>query len=67
MDGLSRELIAIVPVGVGLAGLVLRPGKRIARIDSCLLAVEKEQAHTSGLPEGLGLTGRVEPSPGTGA
>ena len=66
MDGLSQELIAIVLVGIGLAGLILHLGKRIDRIDARLLAVEKEQARTSGLLEGLGLTGRAEPHLGTG-
>ena len=66
MDGLSQELIAIVLVGIGLAGFILHLGKRIDRLDVHLLAVEKEQARTSGLLEGLGLTGRTEPSPGPG-
>ena len=66
MDGLSQELIAIVLVGIGLAGLILHLGRRIDRIDARLLAVEKEQARTSGLLEGLGLTGRAEPNLGTG-
>ena len=66
MAGLSQELIAIVLVGIGLAGLILHLGKRIDRLDVRLLAVEKEQARTFGLLEGLGLTGRAEPSPGHG-
>ena len=66
MDGPSRELIAIVLVGIGLAGLILHLGKRIDRVDARLLAVEKEQARTSGLLVGLGLTGRAEPHLGTG-
>ena len=66
MDGLSQELIAIVLVGIGLAGLNLHPGKRIDRLDVRLLVDEKGQARTSGLLEGLGLTGRAEPSPGPG-
>ena len=36
------------------------------RLEDRLLAVEKEQARTSGLLEGLGLTGRAEPAPGAG-
>ena len=66
MDGLSQELIAIVLVGIGLAGLILHLGKRIDRLDVRLLAVGKEQARTSGLLEGLGLTGRAEPNHGSG-
>ena len=66
MADLSQELIAIVLVGIGLAGLILHLGKRIDRLDVRLLAVEKEQARTSGLLEVLGLTGRAEPSPGHG-
>ena len=34
------------------------------RLETRLLAVEKEQARTSGLLEGLGLTGRAQPAPG---
>ena len=37
----------------------LRDGQ--SRIETRLLAVEKEQARTSGLLEGLGLTGRATP------
>lgn len=66
MDGLSRELIAIVLAGIGLAGLIPHLGKRIDRIDARLLAVEKEQARTSELLEGLGLSGRAEPNFGSG-
>lgn len=66
MDGVSQELIAIVLVGIGLAGLILHLGKRIERIDPRLLVVMKELARTSGRLEGLGLAGRAEPSPGTG-
>ena len=36
------------------------------RIESRLLAVENQQARTSGLLEGLGLTGRAQPAPGAG-
>ena len=34
-----------------------------SRLEDRLLAVEKEQARTSGLLEGLGLTGRAKPEP----
>ena len=64
MIGLPRELIATALAGVGPAGLILRLGTRVDRIDSRLLAVETEQARTYGLPECLGLAGRAEPSPG---
>ena len=36
------------------------------RIETRLLAVENQQARTSGLLEGLGLTGRAQPAPGAG-
>ena len=58
MVTLSQEIIAVVIVGIGLAGLILQLGRRleqrIDRIDARLLAVEKEQARTSGLLEGFG-------------
>ena len=55
---ISPEFIAILLVGAALAGLVLNGQNRI---EDRLLAVEKAQAHTSGLLEGLGLTNRVTP------
>ena len=62
---ISPEFIAIIAVGVSLAGLMLtvrsRIEGRLLAVEERLLAVEKEQAHTSGLLEGLGLTGRANP------
>lgn len=51
---------AILAVGIGLAALIVTgTGWLSAR----LTAVEKEQARTSGLLEGLGFTGRAGASP----
>jgi len=55
-------LIAILAGWVSLAGLVLRLGGRIDRLEARLAAVEKETARIGGLLEGLGLTGRMQPS-----
>ena len=64
MAWITPEIIAIVAVGVALGGLVIR-GQH--RLEDRLLAVEKEQARTSGLLEGLGITGRTAPPPSHGA
>jgi len=64
MAWITPEIIAIVAVGVALAGLVIR-GQH--RLEDRLLAVEKEQARTSGLLEGLGITGRTAQTPNPGA
>ena len=53
-------LIAILAGWVSLAGLVLRLGGRIDRVESRLAAVEKETARIGGLLEGLGFTGRAQ-------
>ena len=53
-------LIAICAGWISLAGLVLRLGGRIDRVETRLAAVEKETARIGGLLEGLGLTGRVQ-------
>ena len=55
-------LIAILAGWISLAGLVLRLGGRIDRMEARLAAVEKETARIGGPLEGLGLTGRVQPS-----
>ena len=68
---MSPELIAIIAAAVGLAGLNLglftwlKHG--LTRLEDRMLAVEKEQARTSGLLEGLGFTGRATPTPPAGA
>ena len=49
-------------VGIALVGLLIHLAGRITRVETRLLAVEKEQARTSGLLEGLGLTGRIDPA-----
>ena len=64
MAWITPEIIAIVAVGVALAGLVIR-GQH--RLEDRLLAVEKEQARTSGLLEGLGITSRIAQPPTHGA
>ena len=56
IKSISPELVAILLVGAALAGLVLNGQNRI---EDRLLAVERSQAHTSGLLEGLGLTGQL--------
>jgi len=71
MAWITPETIAIVAVGAALAGLVIRSRHRLedclAAIENRLLAVEKEQARTSGLLEGLGITGRAAQTPNHGA
>ena len=57
---MSPELIAILAGWVSLAGLVLRLGGRIDRVETRLAAVEKETARIGELLEGLGLTGRAQ-------
>ena len=63
---------SVIGVGITLAALIvgliawvrsdvkeLKAGQ--SRLENRLVAVEKEQARTSGLLEGLGLTGRATP------
>ena len=57
---MTLELIAILAGWISLAGLMLRLGGRIDRVEARLTAVEKETARIGGLLEGLGLTGRVQ-------
>ena len=52
--------MAILAGWISLAGLMLRLGGRIDRVEARLTAVEKETARIGGLLEGLGLTGRVQ-------
>ena len=63
---MSPETIAIIStvvgVGIALAGLLMHLGGRITRVEDRLGSVERELARTSGLLEGLGLTGRAEPA-----
>ena len=54
MARITPAIIAIV--AVALAGLVVR---RRHQLEDRLLAVEKEQARTSGLLKGLGITERA--------
>ena len=57
---MTLELIAILAGWISLAGLMLRLGGRIDRVEARLAAVEKETARIGGLLEGLGLTGRAQ-------
>ena len=57
---MTPELIAVLAGWISLAGLMLRLGGRIDRVEARLAAVEKETARIGGLLEGLGLTGRVQ-------
>jgi hypothetical protein len=57
---MTPELIAVLAGWISLAGLMLRLGGRIDRVEARLTAVEKETARIGGLLEGLGLTGRVQ-------
>lgn len=67
MKSISAELIAILAVGITLAGLILVGQHRLEdrllagqhRLEDRLLSVEKEQARTRGLLEGIGLTGQT--------
>ena len=52
-------LVAIIACWLTLAGLVLRLGGRIDRVEIRVAAVEKEYARIGGLLKGLELTGRV--------
>ena len=69
---MSIEAWTIIGTGVALAALNLgltawlRSDMKHGhiRLEDRILAVEKEQARTSGLLEGLGLTGRAHPDMG---
>ena len=54
---MSPELIAILAVGLTLAGLTLRMGarldSRIDRLDTRVTGLEQRMAHLEGLLEGL--------------
>ena len=71
----SQETIAILGVGVALAALTWSMNSTLRaevqagqlRLETRLLAVEKEQARTAGLLEGLGITGRAGPGAAVGA
>ncbi len=54
-------IVTILLVGLALAGL-MHNGQM--RLESRLLAVEKETARIGGLLEGLGLVGRTKPPEG---
>lgn len=79
---MTPDMWTIIGTGIALAVLIFRlvawvrsDMKALAtdmkegfrQLGERLLAVEEEQARTSGLLEGLGLTGRATPTPGAGA
>ncbi len=49
---MSQELIAIIIAAIGLAGLILRQGQRIDRLDEHLADVRERMARIEGLIEG---------------
>ena len=67
---MSPEALTVITTGISLAALNvgLFAGLRAdmkheyTRREDRLLAVEKEQARSNGLLEGLGLTGRAAPA-----
>ena len=63
---MTPDTLTIVGTGIALAalnvGLFSWLKSSVNRIEGRLLAVEKQQAHTTGLLEGLGLTGRATPA-----
>lgn len=69
LAALIAGLIAWVRSDVRRLDTDFRTGQ--TRLETRLLAIEKEQARTSGLLEGLGLTGRAtpdsQPQPAAGA
>ena len=56
MESSTEIIVAIIGVGLALAGLILTTS---GRLGTRLTAVEKKTARMSGLLEGLGLTGRM--------
>ena len=74
---MSPDALTIIGTGIALAAINValfawlrsdmkhgytRLEDRLLGVEVRLVAVEKEQARTSGLLEGLGLTGRAEPA-----
>ena len=68
---MSVEAWTIIGTGVALAALQIALFRwlrvDIRHIETRMIAVEKEQARTAGLLEGLGLVGRAAPPPPSGA
>ena len=62
---MSPEIIAIVGTGIALAGLILRQGMRIDRLDQGQADLRERMAKLEGLLEGLreAIAGRSPPAP----
>ena len=66
---MSPEMIAIIGTGIALAGLILRQGMRIDRLEQGQADLRERMAKLEGLLEGLreAIAGRPPPAPsGTG-
>ena len=62
---MSPEIIAIVGTGIALAGLILRQGMRIDRLEQGQADLRERMAKLEGLLEGLreAIAGRSPPAP----
>ena len=62
---MSPEIIAIIGTGIALAGLILRQGMRIDRLDQGQADLRERMAKLEGLLEGLreAIAGRSPPAP----
>ena len=62
---MSPEIIAIIGTGIALAGLILRQGMRIDRLDQGQADLRERMAKLEGLLEGLreAIAGRSPPTP----
>ena len=62
---MSPEIIAIIGTGMALAGLILRQGMRIDRLEQGQADLRERMAKLEGLLEGLreAIAGRSPPAP----
>ena len=62
---MSPEIIAIIGTGIALAGLILRQGMRIDRLEQGQADLRERMAKLEGLLEGLreAIAGRPPPAP----
>ena len=62
---MSPEIIAIIGTGIALAGLILRQGMRIDRLEQGQADLRERMAKLEGLLEGLreAIAGRSPPAP----
>ena len=62
---MSPEIIAIIGTGIALAGLILRQGMRIDRLDQGQADLRERMAKLESLLEGLreAIAGRPPPAP----